>query len=130
LADVVGRALTPFQASQDDRFVVDGPMVWLQARTSLSLTLCGHELATNAAKYGALSNGTGRVHVSWKVIDNGEQNKVRLSWREVGGPAVTALERKGFGSFLIEQSFSDEGESRMDFRPDGLSCLLELSPNG
>ena len=128
LGDVVGRALKPFQASRDDRFVVDGPVVWLRATTSLSLTMCLHELGTNAAKYGALSNGTGQVHVTWKVIANGKENKVRLSWREIGGPAVTAPGRKGFGSLLIEQSFSGEGESRVDFRPDGLCCLLELSP--
>ena len=69
----------------------------LPATTSLTLTMCLHELATNAAKYGALSNGTGRVHVTWKLISNGEQNKVRLSWRESGGPPVTVPERKGFG---------------------------------
>ena len=59
LGDVVRRALKPFQASQVERFVVQGPVVWLPATTSLTLTMCLHELATNAAKYGALSNGTG-----------------------------------------------------------------------
>ena len=57
LRDVVGRALKPFQASRDKRFIVRGPVVLLPARTSLTLTMCLHELATNAAKYGALSNG-------------------------------------------------------------------------
>ena len=69
---------------------------------------------------------SGRVHVSWKLISNGERNKVQLSWRESGGPPVTVPEGKGFGSLLIEQSFSGEGESRVDFRPDGVRCSLEL----
>ena len=98
----------------------------LPARTALTLTLCLHELATNAAKYGALSNGAGRVHVAWKLMSNGERNKVRLSWRESGGPPVTVPERKGFGSLLIEQGFSGEGGSRVDFRADGVRCSLEL----
>ena len=90
--------------------------------------MCLHEMATNAAKYGALSNGTGRVRVTWKLISNGgAEPKVRLSWRESGGPPVTVPEHKGFGSLLIEQSFSCEGESRVDFRPDGVRCSLELS---
>jgi PAS domain S-box-containing protein len=127
LGEVVGRALKPFQASQDKRFVAKGPQVLLPASTSLALTMCLHELATNAAKYGALSNGTGRVRVTWKLVSNGERSKVRLSWRETGGPPVTAPERKGFGSLLIEQSFNGEGEGRVDFRPDGVRCSLELS---
>ena len=91
------------------------------------LTMCLHELATNAAKYGALSNGSGRVHLAWTLVSNGEQNKVRLSWRESRGPPVIVPERKGFGSLLIERSFSGEGESRVDFRADGVRCSLELS---
>jgi two-component sensor histidine kinase len=58
---------------------------------------------------------------------DGKQKKVRLSWRETGGPPVAIPERTGFGSLLIEQSFSSEGESRVDFRPDGVRCSLELS---
>jgi two-component sensor histidine kinase len=128
LGEVVRRALKPFQASQVERFVVRGPVVRLPATTSLTLTMCLHEMATNAAKYGALSNGTGRVRVTWKLISNGgAEPKVRLSWRESGGPPVTVPEHKGFGSLLIEQSFSCEGESRVDFRPDGVRCSLELS---
>ena len=125
LRDVVGRALKPFRVN--GRFTVRGPVVWVPAKTSLTLTLCLHELATNAAKYGALSNGSGQVHVTWKLISNGEQNKVRLSWREIGGPPVTAPERKGFGSLLIEHSFSGEGDSRVDFHADGVRCSLELA---
>jgi PAS domain S-box-containing protein len=127
LRDMVGRALKPFEASTHDRIVVEGPNVALPAKSSLLLTMCLHELATNAAKYGALSNGTGQVHVAWELVGNGGERKVRLSWRETGGPSVTAPQRKGFGSVLIEQSFAGCGETLFDFHPDGLRCSLELS---
>jgi PAS domain S-box-containing protein len=127
LRDVVGRALKPFEASRHDRIIVDGPSVALPAKSSLLLTMCLHELATNAAKYGALSNGTGQVHVAWELVANAGEPKVRLSWRETGGPSVTAPQHKGFGSVLIEQSFMGYGGTLFDFRPDGLRCSLELS---
>jgi two-component sensor histidine kinase len=126
LRAVVGRALSPFQAHERKRIVVKGPDVWLPANKSLLLTLALHELATNAAKYGALSNGTGRVSVSWQLIDNGEGRKVNLSCRETGGPPVSAPERKGFGSLLIEQSFAGEGQTLFEYKPKGLKCSLEV----
>jgi two-component sensor histidine kinase len=67
LHDVVARTVKPFETSQQDRFVVEGPQIWLSASTALTLTMCLHELATNAAKYGALSNDAGRVHVTWEL---------------------------------------------------------------
>src|SRR6185503_767450 len=126
LRDVVERAVKPFQPTGQPRFLVEGPDVWLPAQTSLMLTLCLHELATNAAKYGALSNGTGRLHVGWELLGNGSDRKVRLTWRETGGPPVVAPERKGFGSLLIEQSFAGSGEACFEYRPDGLQCSLEI----
>ena len=127
LNELVGRALKPFAPSRRDRIIVDGPPVTFPAKTSLMLTMCLHELATNAVKYGALSNGTGRVNVDWELVDNGQDRKVRLSWHEFGGPSVVAPKRKGFGSLLIERSFAGNGETYLEFLPDGLRCTLELS---
>jgi PAS domain S-box-containing protein len=124
LRDVIGRALNPFQTAERERFIVTGPYVSVPARTSLLLTLCLHELATNAAKYGALSNGSGRVHVTWDLAGTG---KVELTWREAGGPLVTMPRHKGFGSLLIEQSFSGEGKSCVDYQPDGVRCVMDIS---
>jgi two-component sensor histidine kinase len=95
------------------------------AQASLTLTLGLHELTTNALKYGALSNSTGLVHVAWDPVGNGEQRSVRLTWHEAGGPPVIVPKRKGFGSLLIEST--GDGESRVDFRPDGIRCSLTLS---
>jgi two-component sensor histidine kinase len=125
LRDVVERALKPFESSQQDRVVAEGPAVWVPANTSLSLTLCLHELATNAVKYGALSNGTGQVRVSWDVVGALEERRLRLTWQETGGPPVKVPERKGFGSLLVQ--VTGDGETCVDFRPDGVRCLLDLS---
>ena len=82
------------------------------------LTMCLHELATNAAKYGALSNGTGKVSVGWELLGNGVDRKIKLSWRETGGPPVSVPQRKGFGSLLIEQSFWGMGRPRSSYAKD------------
>jgi PAS domain S-box-containing protein len=125
LRDVVERALKPFESGQQDRVVAEGAAVWVPANTSLSLTLCLYELATNAVKYGALSNGTGQVRVSWDVVGALEERRLLLTWQEMGGPPVTVPERKGFGSLLVQAT--GDGETCVDFRPDGVRCLLDLS---
>jgi PAS domain S-box-containing protein len=119
---VVDRALRPFQSSGDNRFRVEGPEVWLTAQTSLMLTMCLHELATNAAKYGALSNGSGQVRVAWQPTEN-ENRTIRLTWQETHGPVVIPPVRKGFGSVLIESSGID---ANLDFHPKGLHCQLQF----
>lgn len=81
------------------RFTLDGPPVTLGPRAVLGLSLMLHELATNAAKYGALSNPEGDVRIVWQVIDG----TLRLQWRERGGPAVAEPRRTGFGSRLIDR---------------------------
>jgi PAS domain S-box-containing protein len=116
LRAVVEAAIGPFQR---ERFVLEGPEAWLSASTSLHLTLALHELATNAAKYGALSNTAGRVHVRWKTADTGQ---FRFSWQERGGPPVAQPERKGFGSTLIERTFQ---RVRLRFSPRGLTCAFD-----
>jgi PAS domain S-box-containing protein len=123
LLDVVKRALKPFESNQRILFTHDGPPVSVPATTSLGLTLCLHELATNAAKYGALSNGSGKVDVAWELL---EPRKARLIWRESGGPPVATPERRGFGTRLIETSFSEGSQPCVEFRPEGLVCTLEL----
>ena len=85
MGDIVERALKPFRSVHTERIVAQGPEVWVSANNSLMLTMCLHELATNAVKYGALSNGSGRIHVGWQCQDGAT---VRLSWQESGGPPV------------------------------------------
>ena len=85
LGAVVDHALGPFRCKGRKRITVRVPDVWLPANRSLSLTLALHELATNAAKYGALSNGTGRVSVSWDLIGKAEGRKVTMARRKQAG---------------------------------------------
>jgi two-component sensor histidine kinase len=90
-----------------------------------------HEMATNAAKYGALSNEAGTVMLDWEVTSDAPKPRLRLIWTERGGPPVTAPVQRGFGSRLIERSARDQlgGEATVDFLPRGvvytISCTLD-----
>jgi two-component sensor histidine kinase len=124
LREVVSSALKPFASKQENRCITAGPPIWVQANTSLNLTLCLHELATNAVKYGALSNSTGQVQVSWDVAGEADQRRLHLTWQETGGPPVKEPRHKGFGSLLIQSTGG--ADSRIEFRLGGLECLLDL----
>ncbi|MBO9560860.1 MAG: PAS domain-containing protein [Caulobacter sp.] len=110
-----------------ERVTLDGPDVHLPARMALSLGMVFHELATNAAKYGALSKN-GRLSVSWRQEEEG----LAFTWRETGGPAVFAPTRRGFGSRLIERSVASElrGRIELDYRPEGLVCAFWVPMTG
>ena len=114
---VVERALDLHSAPA--RFAIAGPDLRLGPKAVLSLTLLLHELATNAAKYGALSRDSGAVALAWAVAPEGGGTLV-MTWRESGGPAVAAPTRKGLGSRLIGLGLAGTGESALDFRADGL----------
>ena len=128
LLDLVGKALNAFQEKHHERFVIDGPGgIFLDAQKSSLLVMALHELATNAVKYGALSNETGQVHVAWETSGDGRKS-FRLCWTESGGPPVTPPKQKGFGSLLIERALQNQlGQARLDFDPQGLVCSIEIS---
>jgi PAS domain S-box-containing protein len=111
-----------------ERVRIEGPRIRLSPKGVLVLTLGLHELATNAVKYGALSNETGRVAVNW-TVDGPKPGSLFLRWEETGGPAVKKSGRKGFGSQLIERSLARDldGEARIDYRPEGVVCTITCS---
>lgn len=116
LRDVVDRALEPFAPAQLD---IAGPSVEISSAHTLALSLGLHELATNAAKYGALSAPDGRVQVHWASAPG----KLKLNWRESGGPRVSPPLRRGFGSRLLENAIArDLGETKLEYRPEGVRC--------
>ena len=127
LRALVGAALEAY----DGRVHVDGPDVLLQPRATQALGMVLHELATNAAKYGAWSMPEGRVAVRWRVRA-GDSRRLVLEWTEQGGPAVTPPSRRGFGTRLVEWSLVHEldGSAELDFRPEGLRCAIELPLTG
>jgi two-component sensor histidine kinase len=114
------------RAYDETRFTVDGPNVSLPPSTAVSVGLCIHELASNAAKYGALSNDAGRVRVTWRVEKADGTSTLVFSWTETGGPPVTPPTRRGFGSELIARSFSGPGESKLDFAKGGVVCEVRV----
>ena len=109
------------------RIVLDGPAVALQPQVAVALALALHELATNAAKYGALSNDTGCIDLTWQVDGKGPDAEFTLAWREQGGPPVWTPTRRGFGSTLIERSLRSYfgGTAATEFLPEGLRFTLE-----
>jgi two-component sensor histidine kinase len=110
---------------------MSGPSVPLSPRLAVVLSMILHEIATNAAKYGALSNDTGTIALEWEVTPENGGPKLRLTWTEAGGPHVSAPIQRGFGSRLIERSARDQlgGEATVDFLPRGVvytvTCKLE-----
>jgi len=129
LSDVVSRVLQPYLMTNTDRIKVFGPKVPLSPRRAVVLSMILHEIATNAAKYGALSNDTGTVTLDWDVLHEGATPQLRLIWTETGGPPVTAPVQRGFGSRLIERSARDQlgGEATVDFLPRGVVCTVLVS---
>ncbi|HEY2661558.1 MAG TPA: HWE histidine kinase domain-containing protein [Caulobacteraceae bacterium] len=129
LAAVVQQTLAPHLAAGDhNRLIVEGPDLRLGPNAAITLTMAFHELATNAAKYGALSVESGHVEVRWRMDTPSAPMLVEINWAESGGPPVTAPSRRGFGSRFIERGVAREfdGSVELDFAPVGVSCRMRL----
>ena len=112
--------------------VLDGPEVVLKAEAAQALSMVLHELATNAAKYGALSRSEGRVSVCWPRALNGpEPSPLVIEWLETGGPAVQPPSNPGYGRSVITELVPYElgGTARLLFSPEGVQCGIELPPS-
>lgn len=119
LADVVVRALDAFAPAQVN---ISGDIIDLSPKQALALSLALHELATNAAKYGALSRPEGSVNLQWRA----QNGMLHLDWEESGGPPVSPPTRKGFGSRLLQELLVSDlgGDTRMEYAPSGLRCSI------
>lgn len=130
LQAIVERALAPYEQPKVGRLRMDGPPVRLSPQQAVSMSLVLHELATNAVKYGALAVPGGRVAVEWNQnVDAQGARHMTLLWEERGGPPVAVPRRQGFGSRLITRSFSEDsgGRTRVEFAPEGVRCVIELT---
>src|SRR6478735_8525618 len=107
LQDVIRRVLEPYLLNNPERVRMFGPRVPLSPRLAVVLSMIVHEIATNAAKYGALSNESGAVVLDWEIVEDGTGRQLRLIWTEAGGPPVVEPVHRGFGSRLIERSARD-----------------------
>ena len=103
LAAVVRTEMSPYP----DRVTIDGPTLMLSSQAAQNFALAVHELATNAAKYGALSDQAGWVHISWSVVQANGDSQYSFRWQERGGPLVEPPAIKGFGAVVLEQVMAE-----------------------
>jgi two-component system, chemotaxis family, CheB/CheR fusion protein len=122
----IARSVTRGCGATEHRVSIEGPEVNLQASQAVSVAMALHELCTNAVKYGALSKPGGRVLLRWEV-SAGAEPRLRIEWREQGGPGVKPPERRGFGSLMVEQALAHEfkGKAAIEFLPEGVVCVIE-----
>ena len=133
LMEVVSETLAPFAQEGASRVHVLGPGVRLAPTAAVTLAMAMHELATNAAKHGALSIPEGRVSVTWSLdLGGGRRPALNFIWQEAGGPPVAPSDRRGFGWRFIEQGVISElaGEVDLELREDGAQCRMRLPLSG
>ena len=127
LSAVVAQELAPYTetfGTFGKRVIINGPPTLLEPSVAQAIAVTLHELATNAAKYGALSQPNGKLNVRWSDVTDGQ---LRLCWTETGGPEAQKPERKGVGSRIIEAMIGQQnGQVHFDWREDGLVCDIAL----
>jgi two-component sensor histidine kinase len=121
LRDILSTELGPYEAS---RIAIDGPVILLPPKLAMMMAMSVHELATNAAKHGALSSATGQVSICWSF----SEASLNVEWRERGGPTVAAPIHRGFGSQLLARALDQFGGSvETIFEPTGLLCKMSVT---
>jgi PAS domain S-box-containing protein len=126
LGDIVQQAIEPYRWYGDGRFLIQGVEIKLPPRIALAIAMALGELVTNAVKYGALSNETGWVTITWILRGRADRPQLEMCWKEMGGPPVRAPSRRGFGTRLIERSLAQElnGSADIMFDPAGVICTI------
>lgn len=121
---ILTRTLAPHAGA--GRVALGGPDLRISPKMALALAMGGHELATNAVKYGALSNETGRITIRWRLDPETTPVRLILDWQEVGGPPVEQPKSRGFGSRLLERGLAGElgGEVKIAFERTGVRCRI------
>jgi two-component sensor histidine kinase len=128
LADLARCQLAPFAAQGN--IEIKGPDVVLSPAAGQTLAMVLHELATNAAKHGALSNRGGRVALRWRSLKNGAAGRLAIEWRELDGPPIAPSNAVGYGTTVIRElvPFELGGKVDLTLAADGLRCRLEIPP--
>ena len=124
LSAIAARELEPYSTADGRRVAMNGPQILLEPDVAQAIAVTLHELATNAAKYGALSVADGRLELRWSHETDGQ---LQLRWTEIGGPPVQEPTRRGFGRRIIEQLIAQlKGKAQFDWRAEGLVCEISL----
>jgi two-component sensor histidine kinase len=128
LGEIVERAVEPYCGQGSSRFTIKGPDVRLQPQSALAFAMALQELATNAAKYGALSAADGHVDIAWSLEAHPGGPRLSFRWHESGGPLVSPPSRRGFGSRLIERTLAHDtnGHVEVSYAPSGLSLAVTV----
>jgi two-component sensor histidine kinase len=123
LSTIARQELAPYEKGEE-RARIHGLQVLLEPNAAQSIAVILHELATNAAKYGALSVAKGQVDLGWS---HGSDGRLELRWTETGGPPVQMPTREGFGGRILRQLAGQlNGAARFDWRVEGLDCEITL----
>ena len=125
LGDLLKAELAPYGDYAGEHCRLSGPAVMIPPQWALSLTLALHELATNAAKYGALSRPSGVVNITWRVGQETKGSVLHLDWVESGGPVVNPPNQRGFGSELIERCMG-RSTTRLSYNPSGFEAHFQV----
>jgi PAS domain S-box-containing protein len=126
LLEIIRREFAPYTTGNTE---ISGPSITLKPEAAQATSIVLHELATNAAKYGALSNHSGRVSVRWFWLTNGiSHRRLAIEWQEIGGPPVSAPSDSGYGTSIIRELLPYElgGTAELAFAPGGVHCRLEV----
>lgn len=127
LTEIAEVVLAPYCSDSAERVGIAGPHVELTAESAVTIALCLHELATNAAKYGALSGPGGKMSLTWSMEMNEQREEIRLSWTETGGPVIAPPSRRGYGTGFIRSAIrSLGGAADFEFAPEGLVCTMTI----
>jgi two-component sensor histidine kinase len=134
LSTIATQELAPYLRDGEPRVQIEGPALMVEPKLAQTIAVLLHELATNAAKYGALSDGKGRVEIAWSIAGG----RLSLRWIEKGGPRVKPPTREGFGTHIVGRIVREQskGDMRLDWNPAGLACEIVLpitgrsNPNG
>jgi len=120
--------LMAYHAREGEQARISGPVLRLQPKAAETISLAIHELATNAVKYGALSQPSGRVEINWRIDDSASPSELIFDWREKGGPPVKPPKRSGFGTEILERTLAFElkGRTSLLFNPSGIHFTIVM----
>ncbi|WP_114947227.1 PAS domain-containing sensor histidine kinase [Microvirga calopogonii] len=127
LREIIDEVVEPYLRQKTKHFEIKGERLRLIPRTALAIAMAIHELATNAAKYGALAVPSGCVVITW-MLTPGDAPRLVLRWEEQGGPPVSIPTRRGFGTRLIERSLATDvgGDVQLTYDPTGVVCVMDI----